>query len=378
MSRARAADALRLIEELPDTKIDIAAAREICARDGGIRALLTGRVEKLGSTYVFSVQLVEPQGLTLAAANEQAMSPEQMWPAVRKLSSWVRQTLGERLSSIHQSGEQLQQVTTPSLRALQLYTQAEAVGRENRWGASEQLVRQALEYDPEFPSGWIWLAWSLKNQGRPVEEYQPLAQKALTLSGKGSERERLFILGSFHQFAGRDEKAVEAYSALARLYPDDFWGRNNLVYICSREQFPGLMMGYADLRPNDFRMNVEAVGAAAGSGDFVNARRYLDRARALITPETMRCFQARRRSLNCFPSTRHGSKTILSPALRLSRLGQTFELLDPIRQEIFAQRAGLCYLGFGKVKTAEAWFQKDRRRIHGSGPVSAGRLCPGR
>jgi len=192
--RERAADALRLMRRLPNTRIDLATAREICARDGGIRALLTGRVEKLGSTYVFSVQLVEPQGLTLAAANEQAMSPEQIWPAVRKLSNWVRQTLGERLSSIHKSGDQLQQVTTPSLRALQLYTQAEAVGRENRWGASEQLVRQALEYDPEFPSGWIWLAWSLKNQGRPVEEYQPLAQKALTLPGKGSERERLFIL----------------------------------------------------------------------------------------------------------------------------------------------------------------------------------------
>jgi tetratricopeptide (TPR) repeat protein len=356
----RTMDTLRLMRRPPDIKIDTAIGREICMRDGGIRVLLTGAVEKLGSTYVFSARLVEPiQGRTLAAAAEQATGPEQVWPAVRELSNWVRHTLGEQLNAIQPTGKQLQRVTTPSLRALQVYSQAEAAGHENKWGASEQLVRQALQYDPEFASGWIWLAWSLRHQGKPLREYKPLAQKALSLSEKASEREHFFILGSYHQFAGQDEEAVEAYSALAQLYPDDIGARNNLIYVCSREELPSLMMGYADLRPNDFRMNEEAAGAAAGSGDFVNARRYWDRARALLTPETGKLFPGEETEFELFPVHEAWLRDDPKSGIEeLSRLGERLDSLDPVRREIFTQHAGLCYLGFGKVKTAEAWFKK--------------------
>ena len=358
--RERAEDALRLMRKPTDRKIDVATAREICLRDGAIRALLTGRAEKFGSTYVFSVQLLQPRdGRMLAAAEEQAAGPEQVWPAVRKLANWVRVSLGEQLASIQKSGQQLQQVTTPSLTALQLYTQAEQAGHENQWGASEQLVRQALESDSEFASGWIWLAWCLHNQRKPFEEYEPFSEKALTFSAKATERERLFILGSYHQFAGRDQDAVEAYSALARLYPDDFWGRRNLIYLCSPEEYPGLMMTYADLRPNDFGLNEEAAVAAAGAGESVNAWRYWDRARALLTPETGKLSPGEETEFRLFPVHEAWLRDDPKSGLEeLGRITQSFDSLDPMRREGLATNAGLCYLGFGKVKAAEAWFEK--------------------
>jgi hypothetical protein len=358
--RERANDALRLMRKPLDAKIDVPTAREICLRDGGIKAVITGRAEKFGSTYVFSLEVVKPRdGRTLVAAHEQAAGQEQVWPAVRKLSTWVRLSLGEQLAGIAQSAEQLQQVTTPSLRALQLYTQAEMAGHDNQWGASEQLVRLALDSDPEFASGWIWLAWCLNHQRRPLEEYQPLAEKAMRLSIKASERERLFILGSYHQFAARDDKAVEAYSALARLYPDDFWGRRNLIYVSSRDEYPSLMMAYADLRPNDFRMNEEAAVAVAGSGDFVLARRYQDRAQALKTGETGRLFPGEETEFELLPVHEAWLKDDPQSGLEeLGRLAERFFSMDPVRRKLFAEHAGLCYLGFGKVKTAEEWFQR--------------------
>ena len=356
----RAEDALRLMRKPPETPIDVATGREICLRDGGIRLLLTGKGEKLGSTYLFSVQLVEPsQGRILAVASEQAASMDQVWPAVRKLSNWVRQSLGEELSVTPRDRERLQQVTTPSLRALQLYTQAEAVGRENQWGASEQLVRQALEYDSEFASGWIWLAWSVRNQGKPAEEYGPFTDKAMRLATKASEHERLFILGSYQEFAGRAEKAVEAYSALLRLHPEDFWSRHNLIYLSSREELPSLLASYADLRPNDLRLNGEAAVALAASGDLASGRRYLGRARGLITRETSELLPAEQTEVELFPV--HDSWLNDDPKSgleELSRLGQRFNSLSPVRRQIFARHAGLSYLGFGQVKTAEEWFQK--------------------
>ncbi|MGH9804602.1 MAG: protein kinase domain-containing protein, partial [Candidatus Acidiferrales bacterium] len=56
--RERIADALQLMKKPLDTTVDAQVGREVCLRDGGIRALLTGRVEKLDSSYLLSVALV--------------------------------------------------------------------------------------------------------------------------------------------------------------------------------------------------------------------------------------------------------------------------------------------------------------------------------
>jgi tetratricopeptide (TPR) repeat protein len=42
----------------------------------------------------------------------------------------------------------------------------------------------------------------------------------------------------------------------------------------------------------------------------------------------------------------------------LRRLEETFNSLDSAQGQLIAINSGLCYLGFGKVKAAEAWFQK--------------------
>ena len=77
--RERVADALRLMRKPVDSAVDPATGREICLRDGEIRALVTGRVEKFGSKYVVSVELAEPsQGAAIAGAAEEATNEEQL------------------------------------------------------------------------------------------------------------------------------------------------------------------------------------------------------------------------------------------------------------------------------------------------------------
>ncbi len=58
VSRERIEDTLELMRKPLDTRIDSEVAREICLRDGGIKALLTGRVEKLDSTYHSSTSAI--------------------------------------------------------------------------------------------------------------------------------------------------------------------------------------------------------------------------------------------------------------------------------------------------------------------------------
>ena len=207
--RERIDDALRLMKKPPETKVDAALGREICLRDGGIRAVLSGRVEKLDNTYMLSASLVEPSGgVTVAGFSEEAVGQKGLVPAVRRLSSRVREALGENLSLIQQSGQELEKVTTPSLRALQLFSQADALIPQGKDDVAEQLLKQAVAEDPKFASGYTHLAWTIRNQGRSEEEYRPHAERAIELSEKVSERERYFILGSYYHMLGQDEKAI--------------------------------------------------------------------------------------------------------------------------------------------------------------------------
>ena len=289
--RERLEDALRLMLRPPDTKVDVAIGKEVCLRDGGIRALLTGRTERLGSTYVLSVTLVDPHsGRAVASDSEEAKGDERVGPAVRQLSNWVRKALGETLASIRQSDQAMEKVTTPSLKALQLYTQAEALLRQPKTDAvAEQLFRQALVEDSEFASAWIMLAWSVKNQKKPEDEWKPPSDLALELSERVSERERYFIQGSYYSIRGQLDKAGPIYEALLQRYPDHYWGRNNLAYeYYTLRRFQDALrhrMYRADLRPNDFGLQIDAAETAARCHRMDEALRYAKRANELITPE---------------------------------------------------------------------------------------------
>jgi hypothetical protein len=135
----------------------------------------------------------------IASDTESAIGQDQVWPAVRKLSNWVRESLGEAMEHIKLSN-QLEKVTTRSLRALQLFTAADDASRHQEWAISAQLTRQALVEDPDFATAHIYLALALKNLSQP--DWRPEAARAFTLASEVSERERYFIVGTYEILSG--------------------------------------------------------------------------------------------------------------------------------------------------------------------------------
>ena len=304
--RERVVDTLGLMRRPPETAVDAAVGREIALRDGGIRVVLTGRVDKLDTTYAVSAVLVEPAtGRTVASVREEAAGDSEFLPAVQRLSNLVRARLGEALADIERSARALEKVTTPSLSALQLFSEADALialnqGKSN---VAEGLLRQAVAEDPDFASGYMHLAHTIRNQGRPATEYLPPAERAVELGARVSERERYFILGSYHQMLGEAaraaldqdlapieyEQAVTVNEALLRLYPDHYWGTNNLVFINQRlgrqEEAWRWRARRADLRPTHLQETLFLVRHFLGSGDVAAAEPYIERARALASAE---------------------------------------------------------------------------------------------
>jgi len=286
--RERAGDALRLMRKPLDTKIDAALGREICLRDGGIRALLTGRVEKLGTTYVMSANLVNPEnGVTVASLSEEDAADSQMAAAIRRLSNRVRETLGEKRTLVQQSNQRLEKVTTPSLRALQLYSRADELMRTDQSQAEAgELLKQAVAEDPNFASAHMLLGWTYANREKYAEAKTEF-QRALDLADTTSDRERLFIQGSYYENVEKNSAmAKETYEALLRLYPDHYWAANEVKsYYLDRGQwddFWRFVVRIVDLRPDDLRIiNLAACGMYANK-NLDGAKPYVERSRKLV------------------------------------------------------------------------------------------------
>jgi len=375
--RQRTEDSLRLMEKPLTTVVDRKVGQEVCLRDGGIRALITGRVEKLASTYVLSAELVNPaDGATVASFSEEAAGQDRVAPAVRTLADRVRGALGERLESIQDPSRGLARVTTPSLRALHLFTQADAVIARSSEGdaTAEQLLREAVAEDPEFASGYMHLAYALANQRRPREEFLPYAKRAFELSNRSSERERYFIQGGYFSLAGEDQKAIAAFRALLQLYPDDYWGNGNLGTLLQRTGQPREAARYwvkmADLRPYDFGRNLNAARVLQLS-DTEAAQRYVDRARRAIgSADKVERDATGEAWVELAPFSERWRRGDLPEALAdLDRLSaERLAHLDQGPHDEYAWQLAGAYLTLGRLQTAEGLF----RSISGRGERTQG------
>jgi len=301
--RPRIEDVLALMKKPPDTRLDDALAREVAVRDGGIRALLTGRINRVGAAYVLTTSVVDPtDGRNLATISHNAEQSSELVATIRTQALDVRRALGETIASIERSREALAKVTTPSLKALQLYSRAASLlngevwryrpDAESRYASAEALLTDATTLDPTFASAWLLLAHSRFQQNRPKAEYLPTAERALQLTSGVSEVERYFIEGYTHSRRGRDqedpteaEAAARAFEAVLQLSPDHYWTLLELVPVYRQlgrfADAERLVIHEADVRPRSVRFTVEAARAHMRRGERTQARAMIERARTV-------------------------------------------------------------------------------------------------
>jgi len=361
--RERIGDALRLMRKPLDTRVDAAIGREICLRDGNIRALITGRIERLGSKYLLGIELVDPnQGASISSVAEKAASKEQLLSATRRISDQVRAMLGENPPSTRQSESDLPKVTTHSLGALHLYSQADALIAQGKNPPAEELLRQAVTEDPDFASAHVHLAWAIHNQNRPKQDFLSEAETAYQLSAKTTERERYFIRGSYYQMRGQQEKAIAAYQALLALYPDHFWGVGNLWGLyATRGRYQDaveLTVRRADLRPKDFEANSNAAFLLTPL-DRVRSQVYIRRARELISPTIIQEFPEDVAYLEQETAAENWLDGNLTHALQVADgLAAKIESLSGRARRAFAEEAFIVYLTLGRLEAAARCVQK--------------------
>ena len=368
--RARIEDTLQLMRKPLDTRIERTLGIEVSLRDGGIKALLTGRVEKLDSTYLLSVELIDPiTAQSLAATSEEAAGQGQVLTALKSLSYWLRENLGEELALIEQSKEKLEKVSTPSLRALQLFTKAEALFGQggSGMGAAEELLKQAIDIDPEFPSAHIFLAFAIVNQDKPADEYMKHAERAFQLAGTTSERERYFIQGSYYLMKGERDRTMHAYEALLNLYPDHRWANSNLAVLhnlAGEDQRSILYrLRLAEVRPSSVRENFKAVESLLRvDHNLIRAKPYLDRARNLITTEFIQEDRSGR-AIEIMLFLAHEAWLGGDPQVALVEIDKVLQTLQRVGVSSKGVRGlGQLYEALGQRQLARDWMSHGRWR----------------
>jgi tetratricopeptide (TPR) repeat protein len=229
---ARIAGVLERMEREP-TSVDESLAREIAIREGW-PAVIVGEINEAGGRYVLSARLLAASdGEELLSVRETAAEEAEIVPAVDRLSSHFRERIGESYTSLRASPP-LEQVTTGSLDALRLYTQAlDADDRGDEMRAIG-LLEEAVARDSAFAMAWRKLGTIMSNLGISGAEAAEAQTKAFEHRDRLTTRERYLTEGTYYMSIARDlDRAILAYENLLERDPEDAWALNNVAILYS-------------------------------------------------------------------------------------------------------------------------------------------------
>ena len=235
-------DAVERMNLKEGTPLDSKISRELAVREG-MAGVLEGDVASLGPATLISVRLVNPRdGRTMAEYQERAKNPDELLDAVDRLSSTLRNKIGEPLTTLRVEPA-LAKVTTASIPALRAYTEANSAHAAGDKAKAIGLLRSALSLDSSFPMAWRKLG-ALLGDDYPAEARQAYIN-AFKLRDNLPERERELATASYYKNVEIDlPQAMAAYQRVIGSYPDDEVALNNLanLYIAFQQPHEALKL----------------------------------------------------------------------------------------------------------------------------------------
>jgi len=237
LDQSRVGDALHLMTEPPDTKIDETLAREIAMRTGAIRVIFAS-LNRSGGRYQLHIDIQEPDATSPSRYREhwqesfewQASSsskasatvPAELLRAVRNSSDWIRNKVGESANDIARLDVPPEDVTTGNWKALADFAQAKRFLRENRPEDAVNKLKEATQADAHFSLAYASMGDVLVSLHRDLEGYAAYDEGLDTsLQSRLSSKEEDRIRGMRAADRADYELAVDAFHDLAVNYPTD-------------------------------------------------------------------------------------------------------------------------------------------------------------
>jgi eukaryotic-like serine/threonine-protein kinase len=220
--RARIVDSLHRMGKIGTEKVTEDLAREICQRES-IRAVLSCSIAKVGQQYAITARLVDPRtGTAVRSYLEQAKDQDHVLDALGSVATHVRRDLGESMLAVSKADRPLPMVTTRSLQALKLYSDGGELWDKGKYRDAVGLFESAVQADSDFARAHAALGSAyysiIFNNARLGKLHY---EKALQLSDRTTDRERLYIQTRYAGDLGHVAEAKSRYEVYLTAYPDD-------------------------------------------------------------------------------------------------------------------------------------------------------------
>jgi eukaryotic-like serine/threonine-protein kinase len=357
LPQSRIREALRFMGRSPDERITNDVAREICVREG-VKAMLTGSISGLGSHYVIDLNAVNAEnGDSLARAQVEADSKEQVLKSLDKAASDLRQKLGESIGSVQKFTTPLQQATTSSLEALQAFTMGQAAHQKLEDEKSVPHLQRAIELDPNFAMAYATLGVVYGNLSRTKQQQENLS-KAFELKDRASEREKLYISAHYYsEGTGEIDKAVAMYEQWKQTYPRETVPWDNLALLYHVAGQPEKALANAS---EAMRLDPKDIFSFSNLSDAYQSLGRYDEARALIDKATAQGLGSPSDAFSLYTMAfARGDKAGMQRALDLAK--------GPSVEPIMLVIEGMGQCSLGKIQSARQSFAQGITLAQNSG-----------
>jgi eukaryotic-like serine/threonine-protein kinase len=222
ISDQRVAQTLTLMRQPKQARLTPEIARDVCERTASA-ATIEGSIASLGSQYVLGLKAVNCRtGDRLSEEQVTANGKEQVLKVLGEAATTLRAKLGESLASVKKYDAPMENVTTPSLEALQAYSLGmQTMSVANDYVAAIPFFQRAVSLDPNFAMAYLRLSNSYQPQGELTRAAEA-TRKAYELRERTSESEK-FAITSFYEVVvtGNLEAARSSLELWTRTYPRD-------------------------------------------------------------------------------------------------------------------------------------------------------------
>jgi len=284
----RMQDLLRQIGRADAEFIDSDWGFELCRKEG-VESLVTGSITRAGEMFAVNVKVIEVETKSLLkSANSRGEGVDSIIRVqIDELSREISRSTGISPTRIESTSFDAMDVMTNSMEAYTYYL--DGVENTYYWDRARESLEMAVKLDPNFASAYSSLSRAYGSLGDNEARDEAL-ERAKSLSGKASEKERLYIEADYAlTIEGDIEKGFQILKQMKDKFPREKNVRYRLgLHYHSIRLFPEAIEEFShaiELDPNDENALNLLGYTYAVLGDSEKAIEYVERYASLSPGE---------------------------------------------------------------------------------------------
>ena len=229
LSAERLFNILHQLDQLGASTYSSDVLKEVAAL-GRVESVLVGNYTRADDIFRINITLQEgSSGELIGSESVEGHGEKDFYAMVDELTRKVKTNFELSETQIATDiDKEVGKITTDSPEAYKHYSQGRKYHLNGDYQRGIESMLKAVEIDPEFAMAYRSMASAYGNMGFSAAR-KNAREKAFELRERVSERERFLIEGDYYWTSEKTfDKAVEAYSGLLELYPDDSIALTNL------------------------------------------------------------------------------------------------------------------------------------------------------